>query len=483
MNWLKRYTRVRTAIRTPTNQPNQAAKSNQTAGLLARELINELRKVGVGGDQGPAFRAAATALSRCQLTYADMHGAFVDVYKGHADAARLATQLTDRVIDKSGIPSQDSSQVGGPVGSVTRQTAVDTSAAASHSDFPQQQTSHFNAEERSPVDRQRQAPPSPTAASPLQQQIPRPVQRQVTVPQSASQPSSRPMAKSTNKNEIKLYDKSVFAEAATTPNGSFSVVMLGDRDTLTSSSLRGFLRLILNSANVSKRPIIDIVDLHGAASKIGWNGFDAAEKVTNIDFSVETDEAGREPVAVLAEKVAAIANEIRKRRRLNASNPFEKQTHYVFAVDGWCEYGDFFSQYTPSKQLDHPHISSINRNLGFILQHGPDVKVTTIITARDHTRVLSDREILHNTRVLALGRTSQDYQGGYNAIDRLLEDSAMVPSKLARSKFARKIYELKENNTPIVLALAGGLRVGQLPDMSAHQKAPLYDDYRQLPNF
>lgn len=407
--------------------------------ILITDLFAGLRASGPSGHTVVCKRFADVFLKQ-GFTFEEVHAAVSLAYTDTADGFRH-TALLMQELEAGGFPPPPQ-----PVGPTTKQTAVDVPAA---------QPSFVNA---APLAAPVATPPAP----PAPRTMPAPPQRMTD---SLSVEENLPLAE-------KLHQGSLFSE--TVAAGAFSVILLGDRQTGTSTALRAFVGAAITGALAGRRPIIDIVDFHHGVSDIGWQGLEKSDAVTRIDLDNSQDD---DQLLALAARIQAVCKEIRVRRESAVATPAVKIPSYVFACDGWDVYGDYYrgSSAAPVKK--------INKDLLFLLKEGPKAGVTVILTARNHKRVIPDHAALAATRLLAFGRMTMEGQGGYAAIDHILEDKEMVPSKLDRNQYAQLVHQLKQNGEPLVMTLTGGIRISKLPDISPHLGRDLQTERMRLPSF
>lgn len=423
----------------PTQQASTSSVSLVRAELICNNLISSLRKNDVSAHES-VFRDFSKQLVEFGHGYDDVRMALKKIYSGSHNAANTVDQILKRLQLQ-------------PV-TEARQQSI-------------QPTVSHTVSNRSPVETSNRKP--------LPQTVQRPTQSNQAAKANVQIQQQRPVGPAPPTANSDLYGGSIFFEAS--QGKSFTVVILGDRKTGKGSVLRGFLRASLVNARVTSRPTLHLLDLHHDRSTIGWGNLE--NDVEHLDFSKDPLVAATK----LCTNIEAVAVEVRKRREANETGN-NRLPNYVLAVDGWDMYADFCHQKLAEKseQATRAKLSqNIDRALHLILRDGPDVGVNAILTARTHDRVLSDRTLLHDTRLIIIGRLTKGYQGGYTALDKLLADKLMIPSSYVRDRFQKLAYQLQNDGTPIIATITGGVRMGVLPDMSPHNKIDLQSQRQQIP--
>lgn len=118
-----------------------------------------------------------------------------------------------------------------------------------------------------------------------------------------------------------------------------------------------------------------------------------------------------------------------------------------------------------------------------LLSLGSDVGMTTILTARSYDRVLPDSRSLGKTRLLVLVRPMPDFGGGFDAIDCIVVDKHQLPGNNDRVRMTSLLTHAKRVGQPVILAMAGGVRMAKMPDLSKHNQHDFAQAWRAFDTF
>ncbi|MGC1306531.1 MAG: hypothetical protein WA885_04825 [Phormidesmis sp.] len=293
-----------------------------------------------------------------------------------------------------------------------------------------------------------------------------------------SRPEPRPARSpvtATLNGKIDYYDGSLLSE--TIASGAFSSVIVGAHKTGASTVLRAFIWSMLYEP-VGQRPAINITDTRG-------EHLQGLETIGGLVAYVPVID--RDAIDAIASRIEKAHNELTNRQRDYLAKGKHASLYewkpYLFAVDGWGEVMDYLAKCS-TKQLEEDAIlKPMFTHLRRLLSLGPDVGMTTILTARSYDRVLPDSRSLGETRLLVLGRPTPDFGGGFDAVDRLMGDKHQLPGNNDRVRMSALLAHAKRVGQPVILAIAGGARMAKMPDLSEHNQHDFAQAYRAFDTF
>ena len=275
--------------------------------------------------------------------------------------------------------------------------------------------------------------------------------------------------------DIAFYSGNLIAELVA--NSAYSAVVFGERRSGTSAVLRA---IAYDQIAKSGHAILDILDLHNGT----WGGLEAIKLPDGSQIVTYPTLSAQADIAVVANKLAAIANEVRRRqhqqRQTTPSLSVNKSPPpYLFLVDGLSEIHGALPGWSADRRSKEPAFSRAASSLRVVLCHGPGVGISCVVTARDHSSCLCDATALAETKLLFLGRVSAGRNGGYRAIDRAIEDRELLPSPHERSRYRDALSAIKRLAQPVVFTPNGIPRLGALGDFGGYLSVDLLTHYQQ----
>ena len=144
---------------------------------------------------------------------------------------------------------------------------------------------------------------------------------------------------------------------------------------------------------------------------------------------------------------------------------------------------DYLARCTTKQVEEDTVLKPMFVHLRRLLSLGPDVGMTIILSARSYDRVLPDNRSLCETRLIVLGRPTPDFGGGFEAIERLINDKHQLPSHSDRSRMTTLLAHAKRVGQPVIMAVSGGVRMARMPDLSEHNQHDFAQAYRDFDTF
>ncbi|MEL7071660.1 MAG: hypothetical protein AAGN15_23835 [Cyanobacteria bacterium J06581_3] len=272
---------------------------------------------------------------------------------------------------------------------------------------------------------------------------------------------------------IDLYSGNLIAELVT--NSAYSALVFGERRSGTSAILRA---IVYDQLGKSGQTILDILDLHSGK----WGGLEEIRLSDGSQIVVYHTVAIHSDIAAIARKLSSVAAEVRRRQRdlNNPSLTAEKESvPYLFLIDGLSEIHGALPGWSADRRSKDETLSLAASQLRFVLCHGPAVGVSCVASARSHDSCLCDVAALGETRLLFLGRISKGHNGGYRAIDKAVEDKALLPSPHDRNRYREVLSAIKKLVCPVVFTPNGIPRLGKLANFSGYLHEDLLAHYQQ----
>jgi hypothetical protein len=276
-------------------------------------------------------------------------------------------------------------------------------------------------------------------------------------------------------HNIAFYSGNLIAELVA--NSAYSALVFGERRSGASAILRA---ISYDQIAKSGHTILDILDLHNGE----WGGLedirltDGSQIVSYHSLSAQAD------IEAIANKLAAVANEVKRRQRQQRSSTLslsarEAPAPYLFLIDGLSELHGALPGWSADRRSKDPIFSRAASSLRTLLCHGPAVGISCVATAREHSSCLCDAVALGETKLLFLGRVSAGHNGGYRAIDRAIEDKDLIPSPHDRSRYREALSVVKRLVQPVVFTPNGIPRLGHLGDFGSYLSVDLLMHYQQ----
>lgn len=270
-----------------------------------------------------------------------------------------------------------------------------------------------------------------------------------------------------------LYGNNLITELVS--NSAYSSLLFGERRSGTSALLRA---IIYDQIAKSSQTILDIVDLHSGQ----WGGLedirlDAGDRMVNY-YTLSTPD----DIESVSRKLISVEAEVRRRQQsqqaqrlsLSLRNPVP----YLFLIDGLSELLGALPGWTPDRRSKHDAFSRLASSLRFVLSHGPAVGMSCVATARSHSSCPCDISALSETKLLFLGRVSGGRNGGYRAVDAVIEDKTLLPSSLERTRFRELLAAAKQLAVPVVFTPNGIPRLGRLGNFGSYLSVDLLAHYQ-----
>ena len=276
-------------------------------------------------------------------------------------------------------------------------------------------------------------------------------------------------------SKLDYYHGSVLSE--TIASGAFSTVILGAPKTGTSTVLRALIWSMLYEP-IGQRPTINAIETR-------CNHWQGLETISGLVAPIPVvDRAAIDNIAV---RVEAAHKELNNRQhdyraRGKHASLYEWKP-YLFAIDGWGEVMDYLARCTTKQVEEDTVLKPMFVHLRRLLSLGPDVGMTIILSARSYDRVLPDNRSLSETRLIVLGRPTPDFGGGFEAIERLINDKHQLPSHSERSRMTTLLAHAKRVGQPVTMAVSGGVRMARMPDLSEHNQHDFAQAYRDFDTF
>lgn len=287
-------------------------------------------------------------------------------------------------------------------------------------------------------------------------------------------PVSSP-ATTTLNGKLDYYNGFLLSE--TIASGAFSTVILGAPKTGASTTLRAFIWSMLYEP-IGQRPTINAIETR-------CNHWQGLEKISGLVASIPVVE--RAAVDQIAQRIEAAHKELTNRqhdyRAKGKHASLYEWKPYLFAIDGWGEVMDYLAKCSTKQVEEDSVLKPMFTHLRRLLSLGPDVGMTTILTARSYDRVLPDNRSLSETRLIVLGRPTPDFGGGFEAIERLINDKNQLPGHSDRARMTTLLAHAKRVGQPVIMAVSGGVRMARMPDLSEHNQHDFAQAYRDFDTF
>ena len=268
-----------------------------------------------------------------------------------------------------------------------------------------------------------------------------------------------------------------FLLSETIASGAFSTVILGAPKTGASTVLRAFIWSMLYEP-ISQRPTINVIETR-------CNYWQGLEQISGLIAPIPVvDRAAIDQIALRIEKAhKELTDRQHDYRSKGKYASLYEWKPYLLAVDGWGEVMDYLAKYSTKQLEEDAVLKPMFIHLRRLLSLGPDVGMTTILTARSYDRVLPDNRSLGETRLIVLGRPTPDFGGGFEAIERLINDKHQLPGHSDRARMATLLTHAKRVGQPVIMAVSGGVRMAKMPDLSEHNQHDFAQAYRDFDTF
>ena len=279
----------------------------------------------------------------------------------------------------------------------------------------------------------------------------------------------------TQSHPIAFYSGNLIAELVA--NSAYSALVFGERRSGTSAILRA---IVYDQIAKSGDTLLDILDCHNGE----WGGLEHVQLNDGSRLVSYRTVSCYEEIEAVTKKLSVVANEVKRRQRQQRTQALslsagEVPSPYLFLIDGLSEIHGALPGWGADRRSKDPLLSRSASSLRFILGHGPAVGISCVATARDHSSCLCDPTALGETKLLFLGRVSAGRNGGYRAIDKAIEDKALLPSPHERSRYRETLSVIKQQRYPVVFTPNGVPRLGALGDFGGYLAQDLLTHYQQ----
>ena len=274
---------------------------------------------------------------------------------------------------------------------------------------------------------------------------------------------------------IAFYSGNLIAELVA--NSAYSALVFGERRSGTSAILRA---IVYDQIAKSGDTLLDILDCHNGE----WGGLEHVQLNDGSRLVSYRTVSCYEEIEAVTKKLSVVANEVKRRQRQQRTQALslsagEVPSPYLFLIDGLSEIHGALPGWGADRRSKDPLLSRSASSLRFILGHGPAVGISCVATARDHSSCLCDPTALGETKLLFLGRASAGRNGGYRAIDKAIEDKALLPSPHERSRYRETLSVIKQQRYSVVFTPNGVPRLGALGDFGGYLAQDLLTHYQQ----
>ena len=446
---------VRSRLSPPEDTQPDAVSSAPTDGDLELQLQVELRgaitallQAKSPAEQASIYRQVAEELKAAGTAYDSLQRALCAIYPDNqADAQIITENLAINGYGKQPLTDRSVAEVSGANGAISSTQPSPSS--------PRQDSSVLRRSIQT-VGQNLSQSAAPVASRP------------------ESRPARSPVTTTLN-GKIDYYDGSLLSE--TIASGAFSSVIVGAHKTGASTVLRAFIWSMLYEP-VGQRPAINITDTRG-------EHLQGLETIGGLVAYIPV--VDRAAIDAIAGRIEKAHNELTNRQRDYLAKGKHASLYewkpYLCAVDGWGEVMDYLAKCSTKQLEEDVVLKPMFTHLRRLLSLGPDVGMTTILTARSYDRVLPDSRSLGETRLLVLGRPTPDFGGGFDAIDRVVSDKHQLPGNNDRVRMSSLLAHAKRVGQPVILAISGGTRMAKMPDLSEHNQHDFAQAYRAFDTF
>ena len=256
-----------------------------------------------------------------------------------------------------------------------------------------------------------------------------------------------------------LHPENLFLELALSPD-AYAAVLLGDSGT----GLTTLIQALMGAALRHPCPGISITVLDFVGEP-DWRGLAAVPNTLAVLSSRDT-----KFLELAADYIGQIAKEIQQR---HAQRTIKQRSRslgsscwptYFLAVNGWQLVSEALERFTSTQIQQHPHAAQLLADFKYCLASGPKVGVTVVVSGDRIKNMGISQTALDTARLFALGAVHSPGIGGYRAVDALLTNANRIPDSSERKALKALLSEAKTLGLPVVLALSGVPRLGELKD-------------------
>lgn len=258
---------------------------------------------------------------------------------------------------------------------------------------------------------------------------------------------------------LNLHPENLFLELALSPD-AYAAVLLGDSGT----GLTTLIQALIGAALRHPCPGISITVLDFVGEP-DWQGLGTVPNTLAVLSSRD-----KKFLELAADYVGQIAKEIQQRhaqrtiKQRSTSLGSNRWPTYFLAVNGWQLVSEALERFTPTQIQQHPHAAQLLADFKYCLASGPKVGVTVVASGDRIENMGISQTALDTARLFALGAVHSPGIGGYRAIDALLTNANRIPDLSERKALKALLSEAKALGLPVVLALSGVPRLGELRD-------------------
>ena len=256
-----------------------------------------------------------------------------------------------------------------------------------------------------------------------------------------------------------LHPENLFLELALSPD-AYAAVLLGDSGT----GLTTLIQALIGAALRHPCPGISITVLDFVGEP-DWQGLATVPNALAVLSSRD-----KKFLEIAADYIGQIAKEIQQRhaqrtiKQRSSSLGSNRWPTYFLAVNGWQLVSEALERFTSTQIQQHPYAAQLLADFKYCLASGPKVGVTVVVSGDRIENMGISQTALDTARLFALGAVHSPGIGGYRAVDALLTNANRIPDLSERKALKALLSEAKALGLPVVLALSGVPRLGELRD-------------------
>lgn len=258
---------------------------------------------------------------------------------------------------------------------------------------------------------------------------------------------------------IALHPNNLFLELALSPD-AYAAVLLGDSGT----GLTTLIQALIGAALRHPCPGISITVLDFVGEP-DWRGLAAVPNTLAVLSARD-----KTFLETAADYVGQVAKEIQQRhaqrtiKQRSSSLGSNRWPAYLLALNGWQTVSEALEKFTPTQIQQHPHAAQLLADFRYCIASGPKVGVTMVASGDRIENMGISQTALDSARLFALGAVHSPGAGGYRAVDALVTNKHRIPDAGERKVLKDLLSEAKSAGLPVVLALSGIPRLGELRD-------------------
>lgn len=258
---------------------------------------------------------------------------------------------------------------------------------------------------------------------------------------------------------IALHPDNLFLELALSPD-AYAAVLLGDGGT----GLTTLIQALIGAALRHPCPGISITVLDFVGEP-DWRGLAAVPNTLAV-----LSFRDKKFLETTADYVGQIAKEIQQRhaqrtiQQRSSSLGSSRWPAFFLALNGWQTVSESLKNFTPTQIQQHSYAAQLLADFKYCIASGPKVGVTVVASGDRIENMGISQTALDNARLFALGAVHSPGIGGYRAVDALVTNKHRIPDTSERKLLKDLLSEAKSAGLPVVLALSGVPRLGELRD-------------------